>query len=107
MVISGRKLFQAAIVLFWIAVTALLIYRHTPIKGMGIAAHTVLPESAQRWMGAYLKGQKIGYTSSSLYRDVDGYSAYEEINLRLNVLGTKQDIRTKTYVSISPELKVR
>ncbi|MBI5195468.1 MAG: transglutaminase domain-containing protein [Nitrospirae bacterium] len=107
MVISGRKLFHAAIVLFWIAVMALLIYRHAPIKGMGIAAHTVLPESAQRWMGAYLKGQKIGYTSSSLYRDVDGYSAYEEIHLRLNVLGTEQDIRTKTYVSISPELKVR
>lgn len=107
MAISCRKLFQTAIVLFWIAVTALLIYRHAPIKSIGIAAHTVLPESAQRWMGAYLKGQKIGYTSSSLYRDVDGYSAYEEINLKLNVLGTEQDVRTKTYVSISPELKVR
>lgn len=107
MVINGKKLFSMSIVLFWIIMTSLLIYRHAPIKSLDVEAHSLLPENMQRWMGIYLKGQKIGFSSSSFYRDIDGYSAYEEIKMRLTVLGTEQNVHTTTYVSLSPDLKVR
>lgn len=107
MVINMKRIFHLAIILFWVTTTALLIYRHAPVKSLDVEAHSLLPESRQSWMGIYFKGQKIGFSSSRFYRDVDGYSAYEEIKMRLTVLGTRQDVHTTTYVSLSPDLRVR
>lgn len=102
-----RKLVSLLIVLFWLSTTLLLIYRYTPISTLGIEAQLLPPESKERWMGIYLKGQKIGFATSRFYRETDGYLAYEEIKMKLMVLGTKQDIHTVTRAWLSPELKVR
>ncbi len=58
-------------------------------------------------MGIYLKGQKIGFASSRFDREIEGYSVQEEMRMKTRVLGTVQDIRSKTDVSLSPDFKVR
>ncbi len=102
-----RKLLPLVIILFWIATTSSLIYRHAPIKGSGIEAQSLLPEKTERWMGIYLKGQKIGFSSSRFYREAEGYSVYEEIKMRLTVFGTEQDTHTLTHVFLSPDLRIQ
>jgi transglutaminase-like putative cysteine protease len=78
------------------------------IKAQSLHAGTaLLPADKKRWMGIYLKGQKIGFTSSRFYPEIDGYSVYEEIRMRLMISGTPQDIHSTTRVSLSPEFKIR
>ena len=101
-----KKLIPILIILFWLTMTFLLISRYAPNAGLDTEAQ-LLPESKQRWMGIYLKGQKIGFTSSRFEKEIDGYAAYEEIKMKIMVLGIVQDIHSRTSVLLSPALKVR
>ena len=87
--------------------TFLLIYRHAPNSSIDAETQSLLLENKQRWMGIYLKGQKIGFTSSRFEKEIDGYAAYEEIKMKIMVLGIVQDIHSRTSVLLSPALKVR
>lgn len=102
-----KRLLPAVIILFWLATTSSLIYRHTTIGGFRIEAQSLLPEKTERWMGIYLRGQKIGFSSSRFYRETEGYSVYEEVRMRLTVLDTQQDIHTLTHVFLSPDLRIQ
>ncbi|MEK7698760.1 MAG: transglutaminase-like domain-containing protein [Nitrospirota bacterium] len=101
-----KKIIPILIILFWLTMTFLLISRYAPNAGLDTEAQLV-PESKQRWMGIYLKGQKIGFTSSRFEKEIDGYAAYEEIKMKIMVLGIVQDIHSRTSVLLSPALKVR
>ena len=101
-----KKLIPFLIILFWLAMTFLLISRYAPNAGLDTEAQ-LLQESKQRWMGIYLKGQKIGFTSSRFEKEIDGYAAHEEIKMKIMVLGIMQDIHSRTSVLLSPALKVR
>jgi hypothetical protein len=102
-----KKFITPIIILFWIFTMFLLIYRYAPSSGLDTDIKSLTQENNQRWMGIYLKNQKIGFVSSTFYEEIDGYAIDESIQMRLNVLGTPQDIRSKTRVSLSPELKIR
>lgn len=102
-----KKLIPILIVLFWLAATFLLLYRHILVPRLGTEAKLLLPENEEKWMGIYLKGQKIGFASSRFSREIDGYNVHEEIRMKLKVLNTLQDIHTVTKVSLSPGLNVR
>ena len=78
-----KKIIPFLIILFWLTMTFLLISRYAPNAGLDTEAQ-LLPESKQRWMGIYLKGQKIGFTSSRFEKEIDGYAAYEEIKMKIN-----------------------
>jgi len=104
-------------------------YRHTSNSGVGTEAQfldrfrsagtALLPADKKRYMGIYLKGQKIGFASSRFYPvrkkptteisngEIDSYSVYEEIKMRLVISGTPQDIHSITKVSLSPDFKIR
>ena len=101
-----KKLISFLIILFWLTMTFLLIHGYAPNAGLDTEAQ-LLPESKQRWMGIYLKGQKIGFTSSRFEKEIDGYAAHEEIKMKIMVLGIMQDIYSRTSVLLSPALKVR
>ena len=101
-----KKIIPILIILFWLTMTFLLISRYAPNAGLDTEAQ-LLPESKQRWMGIYLKGQKIGFTSSRFEKEIDGYAAYEEIKMKIMVIGIVQDIHSRTSVLLSPALKVR
>jgi hypothetical protein len=102
-----KKLIPILIILFWISMTFLLIYRHAPNSSIDAETQSLLLENKQRWMGIYLKGQKIGFTSSRFEKELDGYAAHEEIKMKIMVLGIMQGIHSRTSVLLSPALKVR
>ena len=102
-----KKIIPFLIILFWIFMTFLLIDRYAPDSSTDIKSQSLPQEGRQRWMGIYLKGQKIGFTSSRFEKEIDGYAAYEEIKMKIMVLGIMQDIYSRTSVLLSPALKVR
>ncbi len=102
-----KNLMPFLIILFWITMTFLLISRYTPSSDVDTKTQLLLPENKQNWMGIYLKGQKIGFASSRFDREIEGYSVQEEMRMKTRVLGTVQDIRSKTDISLSPDFKVR
>jgi len=102
-----KKIIPFLIILFWIFMTFLLIHRYAPDSSTDIKSQSLLQEGKQRWMGIYLKSQKIGFASSRFEKEIDGYAAYEEIKITTMVLGIMQDIHSRTRVSLSPTLKVR
>ncbi|MCK5511379.1 MAG: hypothetical protein KAI96_01140 [Thermodesulfovibrionia bacterium] len=101
-----KKLVPILIIVVWISTTFLLISRYAPSSGLDTERQSLLPENKQRWMGIYLKGKKIGFSSHRFYKERDGYTVHEEIHIKLKVLDTIQDIQSKTEVSLSPDLKV-
>src|SRR4030067_2202380 len=101
-----KKIIPLLIILFWIIMTSLFISRQTPNSDNDLKTKVLMPESKQRWMGIYMKGQKIGYTSYRLDREIEGYGVHEEIRMKIMVLGTMQDIHSKTDVSLTPDFKV-
>ena len=102
-----KKIIPFLIILFWLTMTFLLISRYAPDSSTDIKSQSLPQEGRQRWMGIYLKGQKIGFTSSRFEKEIDGYAAYEEIKMKIMVLGIMQDIYSRTSVLLSPALKVR
>lgn len=114
-----KKLLLLLIILFWLSMTFLLIfrqaqYRHQIDSWVNVEtesraqiAQTFFSEGKKRWMGVYFRGQKIGFVSSRFYPAIDGYSVYEEMKMRLMISGTPQNIHSTTWVSLSPMFKPR
>jgi hypothetical protein len=102
-----KKIIPPLIILFWLSTMFLLIQRHSTNSLLDIDTQSLLPESKERWMGIYLKGKKIGFASSKFYKELEGYVVDEEVRMRLNVFGTVQDIKSRTMVSLSPDLRIR
>ncbi|MBI4698993.1 MAG: hypothetical protein HY758_08855 [Nitrospirae bacterium] len=103
-----KKLVPPLIILLWIIAMSALLLRHMPGSHLDIIkAQSVLPDKKQRWMGIYLKGQKIGYASNSLTRETEGYSVAVEMHMKLNVMGAIQEVHTRASASLAPDLKIR
>ncbi len=52
--------------------------------------------SGERWYGIYMRGEKIGYTTTSTTPAGEGYLIAERSFMRLNTLGTLHEIKTRT-----------
>jgi hypothetical protein len=102
----GKKritLLCVAAISFWLVMVALLINRlyFPDVYEISVSAAPA-PESVlgDRWYGIYMRGGKIGYMVTATRPVGDGYLITEQSFMRLNTLGTVQDVkmRTSTYV---------
>ncbi len=64
-------------------------------------------ESRQEWSGIYLKGSKIGYSSSELKRIEEGYHSTEEVFMDLTVMGMPQRIQTHVNVVADGDMRLQ
>ncbi|OGW57201.1 MAG: hypothetical protein A2Z09_06280 [Nitrospirae bacterium RBG_16_43_8] len=109
--ITPKRLFYAAIVILWVATSALLLFRH---NGLNQAAYyavnkAIFPEELYKgqWMGLYYKGEKTGYSHRKVEKAGDGYKISEKMKMRLNVMNVQKDIETFTAAYLGSDMKLR
>ena len=64
-------------------------------------------ESRQEWSGIYLKGSKIGYSSSELKRIEEGYHITEEVFMDLTVMDMPQRVQTHINVVADADMRLQ
>ena len=109
--VTPKRFFYSAIVVLWVAATALLLFRH---YGLNQAAHyavnkDIFPEELYKgqWMGLYYKGEKTGYSYRKVEKMADGYKISEQMKMKLNVMNVLKDIETFTGAYLDSDLKLK
>ena len=109
--VTPKRFFYSAIVVLWVAATALLLFRH---YGLNQAAHyavnkDIFPEELYKgqWMGLYYKGEKTGYSHRKVEKAGDGYKISEQTKMRFNVMNVQKDIETFTGAYLDSDLKLK
>jgi len=100
-----KRALGVAIVLFWCFMNFLLVKRQLAAPPLPVTLSTVnaISEPLEEWWGVYFRGEKIGYASQKLTPQNDGYRVQSASVLRLNLLGTIQDVRTSLEMSANSE----
>ena len=108
-----KRLYDTAgmiIVACWIALMTMLVmkqitaFRPVQLEKQFIGA-TV--ESRQEWSGIYLKGSKIGYSSSELKRIEEGYHITEDVFMDLTVMDMPQRVQTHVNVVADGDMRLQ
>jgi len=103
-----KDIIKGGIVLFWLFMLLLLYQRHYgPLWKGSSQASLAEMEDKERWMGIYLKGEKIGYAHISKRREGDGYRFRERVSMRLGVMGVTQRVETVTDAILSNDYLLR
>ena len=109
--VTPKRFFYAAIVVLWIATSALLLFRHYGSNQSApyAANKDIFPEELYKgqWMGLYYKGEKTGYSHRKVEKAGDGYKISEQMKMRLNVMNVQKDIETFTTAYLGPDMKLR
>jgi hypothetical protein len=86
-----------AIVLFWCAMTGLLIKRQigAPPPLITLSGTEKITENIEEWWGVFYRGEKIGYASQTITPKPKGYTLRDQSVLNLNLLGTIQPATTR------------
>lgn len=113
MIIKEIKLlsfFKGAIIVFWLVMMGLLIYKNygeTPRERISFATVKDTLDVSEEWMGIYFKGEKVGYAVTITKRVGDKYEIFEHSLMHVTMLGEKQRIESKlkTVVNIDFSLE--
>ena len=86
-----------AIVLFWCAMTGLLIKRQigAPPPLITLSGTEKITENIEEWWGVFYRGEKIGYATQTITPKPKGYTLRDQSVLNLNLLGTIQPATTR------------
>lgn len=103
-----KNILKSGIILFWIIMVLLLYQKHYgPLWKSSSHEFTPEIEDKERWMGIYLKGEKIGYAHISKKKVDEGYRFREKVSMKLKVMGTSQKIDTVTEAILSNDYLLR
>jgi len=85
------------IVLFWCAMTGLLVKRQigAPPPVITLSGTEKITENIEEWWGVFYRGEKIGYASQTITPKGKGYTLRDHSVLNLNLLGTLQPATTQ------------
>jgi hypothetical protein len=100
---SFKALIKVAIVLIWVGLTVALIQRNQMLPNVVITPEEDL-EDAETFMAVYFRDQKVGYSERVISKRQDGYFVSQNIYLRLNLMGSVQELRTLTTAELSPDM---
>jgi len=93
----AKQSIGVAIVLFWCAMTGLLIKRQIaaapPLITLGGTER--ITENIEEWWGVFYRGEKIGYASQTITPKPKGYTLRDRSVLNLNLLGAIQPATTR------------
>jgi len=94
------------IVCIWVVIVGIQVRRYLharpgPLPETMTTNVSVTPGT--EWLGIYMKGQKIGWMSSSTENDEDGYWLKERMFTRLTVMGAPKEITTFIQSKVNPD----
>jgi hypothetical protein len=92
-----KKIPYIVITIFWAITMIMLIQKYYFPEGLQrIHIKTHLPDEffKEQWMGAYLNGEKIGYTFRKVTESTDGYTIVYKLSVRLKMMGAEKNIET-------------
>jgi len=108
-----RNLGFALIFTAWAVSMALLVSKHyrspSPPASSPEAHMQTLPEHLfrEQWMGVYMRGRKVGYTSTLLSPVEEGYDLRESIAMRMNLMGQSREVEVQIQASLTHKLHLR
>lgn len=92
-----------AAICFWVVMMALLVKRayFPDVYDASVSAAPVAEAvTGERWYGIYMRGEKIGYMVTATTAVGEGYLIMERSSMRLNTLGTLQEVNMHTSTSV-------
>jgi len=95
--ITSKKIPYLIITVFWVITMSMLVIKHYIPEGMKLTFQmAALPKelSEEQWMGAYLKGEKIGYSLRKITELEKGYKVSEVLKVRLKMMGVEKNVDT-------------
>ena len=113
----GSAVLKAAIVVFWITMTGLLVYREAWQARGGMIAPKLTAQdlaSDDAWMGVYFVKQedgkertaKIGYVHQTRKDANPGYMLTEDTRLRLTVQGAEKSVRSRLVAAVDRDYRL-
>lgn len=104
------RLLRFAILFFWLVMLVLLVqknYLKPRAEHLGFATGGDASEAHEEWLGIYLKGDKVGYSTTKTKRVVDLYEIFEDSLMFLNTLGTNERIESKIKSVVNKDYSLR
>jgi hypothetical protein len=92
-----KKIPYIIITLFWAVTMIILVQKYYFPEGLqriNFRSHMFDEFFKEQWMGAYLNGEKIGYTYRKVTESTDGYTIIYKLNVRLKMIGAEKNIET-------------
>ena len=108
--INKGRLVRFAILFFWLVMLVLLIqknYLKPRVAPLGFATSKDTLEAHEDWLGIYLKGEKVGYSTTKTKRAGDFYQISEDSLMFLNTLGTNQRIESRIKSVVNQDYSLR
>jgi len=108
--INKGRLVRFVILFFWLLMVVLLIqknYLKPCVAHLSFATGGDTLEAREEWLGIYLKGEKVGYSTTKTRRVGDSYEIFEDSLMFLNTLGTKQRIESKIKSVVNQDYSLR
>ena len=101
----AKQSISIAIVLFWCAMTGLLIKRQigAPPPVITLSGTEKITEKIEEWWGVFYRGEKIGYASQTITPKPKGYTLRDQSVLNLNLLGAIQPATTRLDMEANEE----
>lgn len=105
-----KKTLYSLITLSWLIAMALLLQRHYGYLTLPVLQlqNSLTPKELfqEQWMGIYLHGEKVGYSSQKLTPFNEEFQISEEIEMKVNIMGTSKDIFTKTRAILDKDMTI-
>jgi len=104
------RLVRFAILFFWLVMLVLLIqknYLKPRVAHLSFSTVKDNLETHEDWLGIYLKGEKVGYSTTKTKQVKDLYEISEDSLMFLNTLGTNQRIESKIKSVVNHDYSLR
>ena len=108
--INKGGLVRFVILFFCLVMLVLLVqknYVKPRVEHLGFATGGDTLEAHEDWLGIYLKGEKVGYSTTKTKRVGDLYEIFEDSLMFLNTLGTNQRIESKIKSVVNHDYSLR
>ena len=102
-VFSIKSLIKIAIVLTWAILTVMLIQRNQMLPSVIIPPEDELA-SEDLFMAVFFRNQKVGYSERTISKNGDKYVVSQNTYLRLNLMGSIQELRTLTTARLLADM---
>ncbi len=104
-----KRSFGIAVVLFWCLMNVLLLRRQlsAPPPPVLLSTATAITEPMEEWWGVYYRGEKIGYAGQTITPEAEGYLVRSSSILRLNLLGTVQNVKVRLDMAAAQDWSLK